>query len=97
MGFKLEVGKGQNSSRVSGILGGLICFSLGSVCLYIVLGGGDLVGGIPFLSRAANEAIGRVVAGVSGVFCFSLGSYAFYEAWTLHRDRSERGADNGRP
>lgn len=87
MGFKLEMGPRENKSRVSAILGGLICFALGGFSVYIVLGGGELVSGIPFLSRAANEAIGRIMAALSGVFCFVLGSYAFYEAWVLQRER----------
>lgn len=95
MGFKLEMGARQNTSRVSAILGGLTCFTLGGFSVYILMGGGEMVAGIPFLSRAANEFIGRAIAGVSGVFCFALGSYAFYEARVLHREQSEGRGSNG--
>lgn len=95
MGFKLEMGVRQNTSRVSAIMGGLVCFILGGFSVYILMGGGELIAGIPFLSRAANEFIGRAIAGFSGVFCFALGSYAFYEAWVLHREQSERRDSNG--
>ncbi len=90
MRFKVSTGPVRNTSRTRAILGGLICFSLGGFSTYILFGGGELVSGVPFLSNATNELIGRFVVGLGGISCFVLGGYAFYEVWLLHRVHVKR-------
>lgn len=68
---------------LSAMLGAVLCLCLAAVALSIVVAGKELKGGIPFLPRALNQEVGRVLVGGAGVFTGALGLYALSEAVTL--------------
>lgn len=72
----------------SALLGAVVCFSLAATSLYIAIGGEELQGGIPFVPRAFNQAVGRLMVGGGAVLTAALGAYALYEAVTLLRTKN---------
>jgi len=73
-------------------MGGLICFSLSAVAVYIVITGKKLSGGLPFLSSATNQMIGQILISSGACATFLMGLFACYELYNIifeDRDSSE--------
>lgn len=90
MPLRIQFGRPRNLSRVSAILGALICFGLFGTGLFILISGGELSGGIPLLPDAINRGIGRVLLILGIVITGLLGACALREAWTLQQQRRKR-------
>lgn len=65
---------GQN--RIGAFIALVFCVSCGVLALWIAITGQPVSGGLPFLPRAWNQVLGRVVFGVSGLVCFALARLA---------------------
>lgn len=89
MPFRIRFGPPRNHSRVSALLGALICFSLCGAGLFILVSGGELSGGIPLLPDALNRGIGRVLLVIGIAITGLLGVYALWETCRLERRRSD--------
>lgn len=85
--IRIKLGPPRNHSRVSALLGSLVCLLLCATGLFIFFSGGELIGGIPWLPDALNRGIGRALLVLGIVLTGLLAVYALWEAWTLHRQR----------
>lgn len=86
--MRIDFGPRRNRSRVSAILGAMVCFLLCGTGLFILFSGGELTGGVPLLPDAVNRGVGRVLLIAGIVITGLLGIYALWEAWYLQRRRS---------
>lgn len=78
-GLMLIVGE---NSRVRHLLAAVLLLSMGATATWVSLFGSTegFSGGIPLLSREANAAIARVLAGFGAVLSFGLSAYVFRRA-----------------
>jgi hypothetical protein len=89
MPFRIKLGPPRNRSRLAALMGGLICLGLCGVGLFVLLGGAELSGGIPFVPDVINRGIGRLMLIFGIVLTGLLSVYALWELWLLHRERHQ--------
>jgi hypothetical protein len=56
-------------------------------CFYVALLAPTVDGGIPFLPEVVNQTLGRIAFGAGAVIPALIALYAFWEAYTLYRER----------
>lgn len=61
------------------LVGGVICLGLSIIGFWVAFYGEDIQGGIPFITEAANQVIGRVVFGIGALIIGLLSVVAFRE------------------
>ncbi|MCC5940895.1 MAG: hypothetical protein JJU37_05080 [Balneolaceae bacterium] len=79
MAIKISFGESTNSSRISSLMGGIICLALSVLGIYVALFADGFGGGILFLPEAINSFAGRILFGSGALLTGSLAIYAFME------------------
>jgi hypothetical protein len=87
MRINISFGKRRNKSVAAAFVGGLICGAMAVFGFNIALNSSSIEGGLPFLPQDLNQTLGRIAFGTGAVFLTLITLYAFWEAYTLYRER----------
>ena len=66
--------------RLASTLGGIVCAGMASLGFFAAFGPGDVEGGLPFLSAAWNQGLGRIAFGGGACLVAAYGLWFFYRA-----------------